>query len=206
MEARSGPNQGFARPPFTGLRVVVMSNVGSDDSDEASNRAPAAPTPAHPPSASTLATDASPPRSARRDTIASCCSKSRAITRNLREHCPPSAPASFLNYNGGGIWAGGGGTSAVDGGADVRTSALIESGNACSHYPGRDVGFHAATPSCATGEHMFDLSKDVSSGTAAVWLVPIGSFQGQITYYQLGHPEGRVPFGGAGNGHAYLIG
>ena len=53
---------------------------------------------------------------------------------------------------------------------------------------------------------MFDLSKDVSSGTVAVWLVPIGSFQGQITYYQLGHPEGRVPFGGAGNGHAYLIG
>ena len=103
VEARSGPNQGFVRPPFTGLRVVVMSNVGSDDSDEASNRAPAASTPAHPPSASTLATDASPPRSARRDTIASSCSKSRAITRNLREHCPPSAPASFLNYNGGGI-------------------------------------------------------------------------------------------------------
>jgi len=54
VEARSGPNQGFVRPPFTGLRVVVMSNVGSDDSKEASNRAPAAPTPAHPPSASTL--------------------------------------------------------------------------------------------------------------------------------------------------------
>ena len=50
--------------------------------------------------------------------------------------------------------------------------------------------FHAATPSCATGEHMFDLSKRRLSGTAAVWLVPIGSFQGQITYYQLGHPEG----------------
>jgi hypothetical protein len=35
VEARSGPNQGFARPPFTGLRVVAMSKVGSDDSDEA---------------------------------------------------------------------------------------------------------------------------------------------------------------------------
>ena len=54
VEARSGPNQGFVRPPFTGLRVVVMSNVGSDDSKEASS-APAAPTPAHPPNASTLA-------------------------------------------------------------------------------------------------------------------------------------------------------
>ena len=55
-----------------------------------------------------------------------------------------------------------------------------------------DVRLHAATPSCATGEHTFDLSKDIPSGTAAVWLVPTGSFQDQITYYQLGHPEGRV--------------
>ena len=38
MEARSGPNQGFARPPFTGLRVVATSNVGSTDSDDASKR------------------------------------------------------------------------------------------------------------------------------------------------------------------------
>src|SRR3984893_128978 len=35
VEARSGPNQGFARPPFTGLRVVSTSNVGSTESDEA---------------------------------------------------------------------------------------------------------------------------------------------------------------------------
>ena len=83
VEARSGPNQGFARPPFTGLRVVVTSNVGSAESDEASKRAPVAPKSAHPPSASTLAKDASPPRSARRDTVASCCSKCRTITQNL---------------------------------------------------------------------------------------------------------------------------
>src|SRR5215831_1361207 len=107
VEARSGPNQGFARPPFTGLRVVITSNVGSNESDEASKRAPAASRPAHPPSASTLAEDASPPRSARRDTLVSCCSKPRKITWNLREHCPPSTPASFLNHNGGEKWAGG---------------------------------------------------------------------------------------------------
>ena len=88
VEARSGPNQGFARPPFTGLRVVVTSNVGSSENDEASKRAPAAPTLAHPPSASTLAKEASPPRSARRDIVPLSCSKPRTITRNLWEHCP----------------------------------------------------------------------------------------------------------------------
>ena len=36
LVARSGPNQGFVRPPFTGLRVVATSNVGSAESDEAS--------------------------------------------------------------------------------------------------------------------------------------------------------------------------
>jgi hypothetical protein len=34
--ARSDPNQGFVRPPFTGLRVVATINVGSAVSDEAS--------------------------------------------------------------------------------------------------------------------------------------------------------------------------
>ena len=63
-----------------------------------------------------------------------------------------------------------------------------------------DVRLHAATPSCATGEHTFDLSKDIPSRTGAVWLVPTGSFQDRITYYQLDHPEGRVSFGGGGNG------
>jgi hypothetical protein len=36
LVARSGPNQGFVRPPFTGLRVVATSNVGSAVSDAAS--------------------------------------------------------------------------------------------------------------------------------------------------------------------------
>jgi hypothetical protein len=35
-EARSGPNHGFERAPFTRLRVVAMSNVGSTENDEAS--------------------------------------------------------------------------------------------------------------------------------------------------------------------------
>src|SRR3984893_3066066 len=89
VEARSGPNQGLVRPPFTGLRVVATSNVGSTESDEASKRAPVAPKLAHPPSASTLAEDPSPPRNARRDAITSCCSKCRTITQDLQEHCPP---------------------------------------------------------------------------------------------------------------------
>src|SRR3977135_620782 len=89
VEARSGPNQGFARPPFTGLRVVVMSNVGSTESDEASKRAPVAPKVAHPPSASTLAKGPSPARNARRDALTSYCSKCRTITQDLQEHCPP---------------------------------------------------------------------------------------------------------------------
>jgi hypothetical protein len=53
VEARSGPNQGFARRPFTGLRVVATSNVGSTDSADASKRGAVAPKSAHPPSAST---------------------------------------------------------------------------------------------------------------------------------------------------------
>jgi hypothetical protein len=58
---------------------------------------------------------------------------------------------------------------------------------------------HSKMTICAPGEHMFDLSDSIPSGTAAVWLVPIGPFQ-MVTYYQLGHPEGRVSFGGGGNG------
>ena len=50
--SRSGPNHGLARPPFTGLRVVAMSSVGSAEIAEASNRAPRRARPAQPPSAS----------------------------------------------------------------------------------------------------------------------------------------------------------
>src|SRR5260370_30433453 len=87
-EARSGPNQGFARPPFTRLRVVVTSNVGSVESEEASKLAPVAPKPAHPPSASAPVRDESPASSARRDTTTSWCRKYATITRNLQEYCP----------------------------------------------------------------------------------------------------------------------
>src|SRR5260370_41862328 len=98
VKARSGPTQGFPRPPFTGLRVVVTSKVGSTESDEASKRAPVAPKLAHPPSASTLAKDPSPPRNARRDAITSRFSKWPTITRDLQGHCPPEdpPPPSFL--------------------------------------------------------------------------------------------------------------
>src|SRR6266516_7632736 len=39
-DARSGPNQGLARAPFTGFRVVATMSVGLADSSEASKRAP----------------------------------------------------------------------------------------------------------------------------------------------------------------------
>src|SRR5262249_52444153 len=97
-----GRNDGCARPPFTRLRVVATSKVGSTESDEASKDAPVAPRPAHPPSASTLAADASPRRTARRDAIASCCSKCRTITGNLREHYLfMIKPRCCVYHNGG---------------------------------------------------------------------------------------------------------
>lgn len=64
------------------------------------------------------------------------------------------------------------------------------------------VESHAAPLRCAPDEHTFDLSHDIRPGTAAVWLIPVGAIHGRITYYELGHPEGRVPFGGGGNGSA----
>ena len=64
----------------------------------------------------------------------------------------------------------------------------------CSHYPGRvhsvaKCRVPRSNTKLRDRDHMFDLSKDVPSGIAAVWLVPIGSFRNQITYYQLGHPN-----------------
>src|SRR6202043_2034001 len=54
VEARSGPNQGFARPPFTGLRVVATSNVGSPDSADESKRGAVPPKIPLPPTAAAL--------------------------------------------------------------------------------------------------------------------------------------------------------
>jgi hypothetical protein len=55
-----------------------------------------------------------------------------------------------------------------------------------------------AEPSCLPDERQFDLTNDIPKGTAAVWLIPVGPVRGKVTYYELGHPEGRVPFGGGG--------
>src|SRR6266436_9828102 len=46
--ARSGPNHGLARAPFTGLRVVATSSVGLVVSSAASKRAPVPAIDAHP--------------------------------------------------------------------------------------------------------------------------------------------------------------
>jgi hypothetical protein len=66
--ARSGPNQGFARAPFTGLRVVATRSAGLTERSEASKRAPVATRFAHPPSANTEAADVAPRSTARRET------------------------------------------------------------------------------------------------------------------------------------------
>jgi hypothetical protein len=54
----------------------------------------------------------------------------------------------------------------------------------------------AETQQCAPRERLFDLTGIIPPGTASVWLVPFGSIDNRITYYELGYPEGRIPFGG----------
>ena len=66
--ARSGPNHGLARAPFTGLRVVATSSIGLVVSSAASKRAPVPAIDAHPSSANTDAVDASTRNTLRRDT------------------------------------------------------------------------------------------------------------------------------------------
>src|SRR6266853_724022 len=66
--ARSGPNHGLARAPFTGLRVVATSSIGLVVSSAASKRAPVPAIDAHPSSANTDAVDASTRNTSRRDT------------------------------------------------------------------------------------------------------------------------------------------
>src|SRR5436190_7993424 len=68
LAARSGPNHGLARAPFTGLRVVATSSVGLVVSSAASKRAPVPAIDAHPSSANTDAVDASTRNTLRRDT------------------------------------------------------------------------------------------------------------------------------------------
>ena len=110
VEARSVPNQGFVRPPY-GLRVVVMSNVGLLIARR--HRTARPPRHAGAPAEREQAGDGRKPAKKR---AAGNCSLVLQQTSNDHtepsEHWPPSAPASFLNYNEGGIWAGGAGTSA----------------------------------------------------------------------------------------------
>src|SRR5262249_774403 len=68
--ARSGPNHGLARAPFSGLRVVATSSVGLVVSSAASNGVPGPAVDAHPSSANTDAVDASTRNTLRRDTAA----------------------------------------------------------------------------------------------------------------------------------------
>jgi hypothetical protein len=52
---------------------------------------------------------------------------------------------------------------------------------------------------CAPGEALVDLSPRMPPGVMAVWVIPLGSIQGQrVNIYQLGHPEKKVALvGGA---------
>src|SRR5260370_6558347 len=66
-DARSGPNQGFARAPSTGLRLVATSRVGLAETSEASKRAPVDARLVQPLSPSTEVVEASPRSTARRE-------------------------------------------------------------------------------------------------------------------------------------------
>ena len=66
--ARSDPNQGRARAPFAGLRLVATSSVGLDETAAASKRGAFAESAAQPSSAKTDTADVSRRNAARRDT------------------------------------------------------------------------------------------------------------------------------------------
>src|SRR5262249_27524117 len=81
VRARSGPNQGFACAPLTGLRVVATKSVGRAAMSEASNRGPTAAMPEQPPSASAAPTDATPLSAVRRETAVQTGGMRRSFTR-----------------------------------------------------------------------------------------------------------------------------
>src|SRR5580692_8139950 len=66
-DARSGPNQGFACAPSTGLRLVATCTVGLAEISDASKRAPVDAKVAQPPSVSTEAAELSPRSTPRRE-------------------------------------------------------------------------------------------------------------------------------------------
>src|SRR5258706_2939386 len=87
--ARSGPNHGLARAPFTGLRVVAISSIGLVVSSAASKRAPVPAIDAHPSSANTDAVDASTRNTLRRDTasLGFIISIAHATLERPQHHC-----------------------------------------------------------------------------------------------------------------------
>ena len=67
FDARSGPNQGLARAPLAGLRVVATRSAGLVTRSDASKRGPFEAMPAHPQSASAEAADVNPRSTQRRE-------------------------------------------------------------------------------------------------------------------------------------------
>jgi hypothetical protein len=90
---RSGPNQGVARAPSTGLRLVATSRVGLVEISEASKRAPVDARLAQPASASTDAADPNPRTTDRRETAPAGHVTLRMITEIPRPwQCTPPIP------------------------------------------------------------------------------------------------------------------
>ena len=92
LRPRSGPNQGCARAPLTGLRVVATSSVGRATMSEASNRGPVAAKPAQPPTASAVAVDARPRSAIRRETAMRSSSMRQSFSRDGTRGVRPRAP------------------------------------------------------------------------------------------------------------------
>src|SRR6266568_4039227 len=86
IRARSAPYQGFARAPFTGLRVVATSSDGSPESSDRSTRAPVEARPAHPPSASAQPVEPSARNATRRERTVPWYIFCRAITLPSQSH------------------------------------------------------------------------------------------------------------------------
>src|SRR3954452_4905825 len=91
--ARSDPNQGLARAPFTGLRVVAIRSVGLVVSSAASKRVAVPASDAHPSSANADAPDASTRNMLRRDNPVETI---MSIAHATSERPPPSLRQPWL--------------------------------------------------------------------------------------------------------------
>src|SRR5258705_9476 len=110
--ARSGPNHGLARAPFTALRVVATSSVGLVVSSAASKRAPVPAIHAHPSSANTDAVHAS----------------TRTTLRRASSRVVPAL--SHSRRNGAGI-KGQTALARAPGGIDVKSNDVLRAGHRC---------------------------------------------------------------------------